>query len=81
MVKAKVKSQDTNTKHIKAVSEDFTERKKKYQELKELRQMLRERKEDHIKVEVAKRKKQEENRIRREENEIIFFKTLFIGCI
>lgn len=57
-------------KHIKTESMDFNVRKKQYNEMKELRQMLKARKEKFIKEENDKRKKIEENKRRKEENQL-----------
>lgn len=58
------------SKRIHDVSEGYVERKQKYAEMKELRQMLKSRKEELVKKEKQKRQQKFENDKRKEENEI-----------
>lgn len=66
----KVKSEVTKTKHIKAVSEDFNVRKKKYEELKELRKMVKERKIVYSQEQRKIRERTAQNKARKAENEL-----------
>ncbi len=66
----KIKSEGTKTKHIKAVSEDFSERKKKYEELKELRKMVKDRKKVYNDEQRKKRERIAVNKARKQENEL-----------
>lgn len=58
------------SKRIHDVSEGYADRKKKYGELKELRQMLRTRKAELVRKEKQKRHQKFENDKRKEENEL-----------
>lgn len=60
----------TEKKHIKSVPTDFEERKRAYNEMKELRSMLKERKEAHVADVRKKRKQIQENHKRKEENQL-----------
>lgn len=57
-------------KRTRNINDNFNERKQKYQELKELRSMLKVRKAEVIKKQVQVRKQQEVNKQRKEENEM-----------
>ena len=58
------------TKRCKEDSLDYKERKKQYNEMKELRQMLKIRKEKYNEESKNKRRQIEENRLRKEANEL-----------
>lgn len=60
----------TKTKNCKGVSLDYKERKKQYNEMKELRQMLKERKAKHVEECRNKRRQIEENKLRKQANEL-----------
>ena len=58
------------TKRCKDISLDYSDRKKQYNEMKELRQMLKVRKEKYNEDSRRQRKQIEENRLRKEANEL-----------
>ena len=67
----KDKSKDVQkSKRIHVVSEGYADRKKKYSEMKELRQMLKTRKEELVRKEKQRRSQKIENDKRKEENEL-----------
>lgn len=70
MTKSKFKSQQITTKHTKTVSEDFNVRKKKYEEMKELRSILKEKKTKFSEEQKRRRNQIEENRERKAQNEL-----------
>lgn len=57
-------------KRIHSVSEEFNQRKQKYQEMKELRGLLKKRKQEVLQKQSQRKKQILENQKRREENEL-----------
>lgn len=70
MAKNQKASKTNETKLRKTVQEDFKVRKEKYNEMKELRNILKKRREEKLKLLQRQRIQMEENRKRKEENEL-----------
>ncbi len=70
MAKNQKENKSNETKLRKTVHEDFKLRKEKYNEMKELRNMLKKRREEKLKLIQRQRIQIAENRKRKEENEL-----------